>query len=982
MKRVFSTHDNSMRFVAISFLFAFLIGILIHNDSHFASAYTPGGMISGYVYQDNNLNGQRNPVDTDLPGQNVTLTGKLSDQTIVGPITVKTNATGRYSFSGLAPGNYNVTDAIVPGWGPTSNPVVSNIQIVAGSKFLVNFGVQNLLLFINPRDFNGENPEQLVFDSGGNLYDPQYFDGKIKKFDKNGNLEAIIGSQGTGYGQFFRPTGVALDSNGNIWAADQNNTILKFDKNGTFLMKFGTKGNSTGQLKWPRGLAVDGQDNLYVADGNNNRVMKFDKNGNYLMTIGNGGGWINGYFVVPYEVAFDSHGNIYVVDTGNDRIQKFASNGTFLASYGDSGTGLGQFNRPRAIYFGPNDDIYVADAYNSRIQVFDSNFTFIESFGTFGSGPGQFSNPSGVAADDNGTIYVADSSNARMEKFDSTGNFQSQFLTRGSAMQPYFLTLDNSGHLLVTDGTNDLVLTFDAQSGSYLSQFGSVGAGPGQFHGPRGIKIDQSGSIIVGDNYNNRVEKFDSKGKFLWSSGSAGTGPGQFDEARGVIIDASGNISVSDSLNNRLNKFDPNGNFLSSINVPNPYGINIDSQGNIYVAEFYSNYVEKFAPNGTSLLKVGGPGTGNGQFTSPRDVFVDKGGNMYVVDKGGARVEKFDKNGTFLMKFGSFGSGNKQFDNPRGIIVDSAGNIWVADAGNGRVSEYTGTGTLIKNIPFYVSGVNVTGTASRPPHSNGWYTSPVTITWTGSEIGTGIASCDPPVTYSGPNARGAIIVGHCIDKEGVTGTGAVQINYSAATIPTSLTLQTNSSSIPWHHSLTIAGKLTNSSGNGVGGKTINFNGTAVVGGSIHHVTTNPDGTFSEVISSPRTVSNWTVQATFAGDTKYGASSSPIANFSTIKHHVIISLWIAPTAVTGNTTYTVNGILIDYYDSISPLVSRQITFTSTTPIVIPNAITDLNGHYAVKLTSPTTAGSYNIAANFAGDSLYIAKTTLTKTLTVK
>jgi streptogramin lyase len=679
-------------------------------------------------------------------------------------------------------------------------------------------------------------------------------------------------------------------------------------------------------------------------------------------------------------VELDSHGNIYVVDTGNNRIQKFAPNGSFLASYGTSGTNLGQLNRPRAIFFGPNDgDIYVADAYNARIQVFDSNFNFIRAFGTFGSGPGQFANPSGVAVDNAGTIYVADNSNARIEKFNSTGNFQSQFLTRGSAMQPYFSTLDNSGHLLVTDGTNHVVLIFDAQTGSYLSKFGSVGSGPGQFHGPRGIKIDQSGNIVVADNYNNRAEKFDSKGKFLLSFGSAGNGPGQFNEARGVVIDAANNIWVADSLNNRINKFDPNGNFLSSINTPSPYGINIDSQGNIYVAEFYTNYVEKFAPNGTSLLKFGGLGNGNGQFNSPRDVFIDPVGNMYVVDKGNARVEKFDKNGNFLMKFGSFGSGNKQFNNPRGIIVDSAGNIWVDDAGNGRVSEYSSSAALIKNIPFYVSGVNVTGTASRPPDSNGWYTSPVTITWTGSENGTGIASCDPPVTYSGPYAKGAVIVGHCIDKEGVTGAGAVQINYAALA---TLTVQTNSSSTPWHHALTITGKLTNSSGNGIGGKTIGFNGTAVVVGSnIQPIITNPDGTFSETILSPKTVSNWTLQAQFAGDAKYAASSSPIAKFSTFKHSVIISLWLAPTSVTGGNNYTVNGNLLDYNNNLAPLASRVIMFTSTSPIVIPNAITDLNGHYTVKLTSPAAAGSYQIKANFAGGPLFSAKSTLVKTLTV-
>ena len=55
-----------------------------------------------------------------------------------------------------------------------------------------------------------------------------------------------------------------------------------------------------------------------------------------------------------------------------------------------------------------------------------------------------------------------------------------------------------------------------------MSQFGTLGTAPGTFHGPRGIAQDNAGNIWVADNYNNRVEKFDSIGKFLLTFGTRG----------------------------------------------------------------------------------------------------------------------------------------------------------------------------------------------------------------------------------------------------------------------------------------------------------------------------------------------------------------------------------------------------------------------------------------------------------------------------
>jgi hypothetical protein len=83
----------------------------------------------------------------------------------------------------------------------------------------------------------------------------------------------------------------------------------------------------------------------------------------------------------------------------------------------------------------------------------------------------------------------------------------------------------------------------------------------------------------------------------------------------------------------------------------------------------------------------------------------------------------------------------------------------------------------------------------RNPDSNGFYTSPVTIAWSGDDgSGTGIESCVSPTTYSGPDSRDARSTSTCTDKAGNVGTGTVTFSYDANP-PTSTTI-TPSPAIP------------------------------------------------------------------------------------------------------------------------------------------------------------------------------------------
>ncbi|MBO0961417.1 6-bladed beta-propeller [Neobacillus sp. MM2021_6] len=254
-----------------------------------------------------------------------------------------------------------------------------------------------------------------------------------------------------------------------------------------------------------------------------------------------------------------------------------------------------------------NDYIYVSDASGRKIQVFDQAGTPIFKFGKTGNKEGEFNFPYGIAGDQKGNIYVADLYNGDISIFDAKGKFISYFKEKDEKdkviTSPGGLRIFKD-KLYVTDIKQNKVFIFDL-SGKKLMEIGGPGNKEGQFVAPNAVTIDKDDYIYVSDSGNNRVQVFDSKGKF--------------------------NKIINGSIDGKGDTL-----FL------NPRGIAVNSQGTVYIVNSLSHNIYAFDKNGKREFELGGMGTDKDRFNLPNGLFIDNRDTLFVTDTVNQRISEFN----------------------------------------------------------------------------------------------------------------------------------------------------------------------------------------------------------------------------------------------------------------------------------------------------------------------------------------------------
>jgi sugar lactone lactonase YvrE len=303
----------------------------------------------------------------------------------------------------------------------------------------------------------------------------------------------------------YYPTAVAVDSSGNLFIADDSNTLIrKVGTNGIITTVAGGGTNYPGnggqatdaQLNDPVGVAVDASGNLFISDRlNYQRVYKVDTKG--IMTTvagsgtnypGDGGQATNASLSQIEGVAVDASGNLYIADFNNNRIRKVDTTGIITTVAGNGIDGYSGDNGPAThaemrspigVAVDASGNLFIADWENYCIRKVNTNgiITTVAGGGNAGysgdNGPAthaQLDMASGVAVDAYGNLFIADLYNSRIREVTpngiittvaGNGNFgysgDNGAATNATLNAPYGVAVDASGNLLIADFLNSRI---------------------------------------------------------------------------------------------------------------------------------------------------------------------------------------------------------------------------------------------------------------------------------------------------------------------------------------------------------------------------------------------------------------------------------------------------------------------------------------------------------------------------------------------
>lgn len=168
-----------------------------------------------------------------------------------------------------------------------------------------------------------KRPTGIAVDSAaGRVYVTDTLRNKVFTLDMEGNVLGNFGERGVDSGQFNFPTEVVLHGDELIVVDAMNFRVQGFDRSGKFLWKFGGIGSQTGAMFRPKGLGIDSEGNIYVVDGVFEIVQVFDRTGQLLYFFGHSGSG-PGEFQLPTGLFIDSDNRIFVADSLNQRVQVF-----------------------------------------------------------------------------------------------------------------------------------------------------------------------------------------------------------------------------------------------------------------------------------------------------------------------------------------------------------------------------------------------------------------------------------------------------------------------------------------------------------------------------------------------------------------------------------------------------------------------------------------------------------------------------------
>jgi sugar lactone lactonase YvrE len=601
-------------------------------------------------------------------------------------------------------------------------------------------------------------PTQIALDSAGNLFIADSSNNRIRRIDAvSGIITTAAGSGTSGFSgdggpatlaALRGPTGVAVDSFGNLFISDRANYRIRFVDLSTPRVALSSSSGAAAAA------AGTGSFNFTVSPAG--AVWTATSSAPWLTltaSSGSGSGTVNYAYTAtnslsPRVATISIYGQSFTLTQAAATATLSAASATVSATAGSGTASL--TTTPAAAWTASSSASwltvspasgsgsatvtyqYTANASNNaRSAVLTIGGQTVSVLQTGASGA---YTPWGTTA------------NASITTIAGTGGtgFSGDFGPARSAQLngPFGTAIDANGNVFIADTSNNRIRRVDAVSGVITTFAGTGNAGYygdsgqalfAQLAGPRRIAFDASGNLFVADTGNNRIRRIDAVTGIITTVAGGGFlapgdgGPATFailNSPSGIAVDALGNIYIADTGNNRIRVVNfgtgvistlagnsPTGGYAgdggpaTSAQLNFPRGVALDGSGNVYIPDLGSNRIRRVDAVTGLISTVAGTGSngfgGDGaaataaQLNAPWDVAADKGGNLFIADNLNQRVRRVDA-GTHNISTvagtgtaGSTGDGgaatSAQLNSPAGVTLDRQGNLYIAESVNQRV---------------------------------------------------------------------------------------------------------------------------------------------------------------------------------------------------------------------------------------------------------------------------------------------------------
>ena len=519
------------------------------------------------------------------------------------------------------------------------------------------------------------------------------------------------------------PTSIFVDSQGDIFIADTENSVIRevVSSTGNIKTVAGTPGAAgysgdgelatAAQLDLPDGVFVDSSGNIFVADTFNSVIREVTiANGNIQTVVGtyyewdytcnysgDGGLATSAQLCLPNNVFVDSSGDIFVADTENSAIREVAAatgdietvagNGTACTSI-SAGCGNGglatsaELNFPSDMIVDGSQNIFIADtesfvirevtASNGDIQAFAGNNTLAYSGDGKPATDAELNDPGAVFVDASGNVFIADTSNSAIRVFNP-----------GASPVTIAGTVIQGGDIETVAGNGTSGYTGDG--GLAISA---------ELSYPQSVFVDTLGNIFIADTANSVVRE---------------------------VVAATGDIQTV--AGNGTAGYAGDTGPATKAELSSPYGVFVDSAENIFIADTDNHVIREVAASSGIITTVAGNGTdcnpstspcGDGgvatgaQLSFPAGVFVDVAEDIFIADTFDNRIREVTaSNGIINTVAGTGAEGyagdgaaatSAELDAPYGVWVDTSGDIFIADTDNAAIREVVAATGFIQTV--------------------------------------------------------------------------------------------------------------------------------------------------------------------------------------------------------------------------------------------------------------------------------------------